>query len=65
MTRKDYIAIATCLRQHRSISRHPETVEESAHRLCDVMADDNPRFDREHFMAVIRGEREIHSRPPR
>ena len=27
--------------------------------------DDNPRFDREHFLAVVRGERDLNSRPAR
>jgi len=40
-------------------------VERIADGIAAVMAIDNPRFDREHFLAVVRGERELQSRPPR
>lgn len=30
--------------------------------LADALSQDNPRFDREHFLAVVRGERELNSR---
>lgn len=33
--------------------------------IADVLAKDNPRFDREHFLAVVRGERALNSKPPR
>lgn len=31
--------------------------------LADALSQDNPRFDREHFLAVVRGEKELNSRP--
>lgn len=37
-------------------------IMEAADRIARVMRDDNPRFDREHFLAVVRGERELQSR---
>lgn len=33
--------------------------------LADVFQKDNERFNREHFLAVVRGERPVNSRPPR
>jgi len=33
--------------------------------LADALKRDNGRFDREHFLAVVRGERELQSRPPK
>ena len=33
--------------------------------LAEMFRKDNPAFDRDHFLAVIRGERDINSRPPR
>jgi hypothetical protein len=40
-------------------------VERIADSIAALMANDNARFDREHFLAVVRGERELQSRPPR
>lgn len=40
-------------------------VLESAEMLADRLAYDNPRFDREHFLAVVRDEKALNSRPGR
>jgi len=69
LTRKDYIAIAEALRQARGMDgqsgKHIAAVECATDFIADAMAADNPRFDRNHFLKVVRGERELQSRPPR
>ena len=78
MTRKDYIAFAAELQAIHQQAKYPERVvkearlnleprqvEIIAERLCYVMENDNPRFDRAHFMAVVRAEKASTSRPPR
>jgi len=73
MTRKDYILIANALRYDLGLARNrmlrEDTatygIEYAAEGLAVALASDNPRFDREHFLAVVRGERAADSRPPR
>lgn len=67
MTRKDYITIAGALcTYHARGSKVIQAVTlELADSLSQVLQADNPRFDREHFLAVVHGERELTSRPPR
>ena len=36
-----------------------------ASELADSLARDNSRFDKDHFLAVVRGEKELNSRPGR
>ena len=56
MTRKDYELIATAIRTEaentkpRSISR--DTCDTIARRMADRLADDNPQFDRDRFLAA-------------
>jgi hypothetical protein len=66
MTKKDYIAIAQCLRMTRpvmnsmyygimseeSYARANATVDDAAQHLCAHMERDNPRFDRARFLAA-------------
>ena len=66
MTRKDYIAIARAIRSEREAWVEPNnnriapevtqagalTCGYIAQRLSDVMAADNPRFDRAKFLAA-------------
>jgi len=59
MTRKDYILLAEALRLSRENGESPES------EIAAMLKRDNSRFDREHFLAVVRGERELQSRPPR
>lgn len=33
--------------------------------MCDSLARDNSRFNRQHFLAVVRGEKQLLSRPSR
>lgn len=77
MTRKDYIHLAEALRDKRQCldsasipdSRRASAMYESfwdtAERICGALYRDNPRFNREHFLAVVRGERDLNSRPSR
>ena len=62
MTRKDYIRIARalnyCVEEHKNVSCAAECI-------ANELADDNPHFDRKHFLAVVRGEKALESRPPR
>jgi hypothetical protein len=54
MTRKDYEAIAAALMEARFLSGQrtegAQAVNDAAVLICDVMAADNPRFDRARFL---------------
>lgn len=73
MTRKDYVLIAQGLKSaldleislHGADSGTAGGVRLAAARIADVLVTDNPRFDREHFLAVVRGEKDLNSRPSR
>lgn len=78
MTRKDYIAIASALRYRRDDIQKGWKANYAPHQaeylaelgrvsesIATVFERDNPRFDAAHFLAVVRGERELTSRPPR
>lgn len=65
MTRKDYILIAGTFRRLYD-NESPLTrggVNYMAEALAYELKRDNPRFDYAHFMAVVRGERELNSKP--
>lgn len=66
-TEQHYQAIASELADIRSLAiglKRKEFVEIIATRLADIFQNDNSRFDREHFLAVVRGKRPVNSRPP-
>lgn len=42
-----------------------QAVVNAASEIADALKRDSARFDKEHFLAVVRGERELTSRPPR
>lgn len=68
MTRKDYILLAEALRSARGAAEYlaeRKAVDFTASRVAQALQGDNPRFDMTHFMAVVRGERELQSRPAR
>lgn len=69
MTRKDYIVIAGALRQaltyHAGNEEAQIGVISASHSLAEALRDNNPRFDKAHFFAVVRGEKELLSRPSR
>lgn len=51
MTRKDYVAIANVLKDSRTaVSRLEVERKLLAEKIADVMAGDNPRFDRARFL---------------
>ena len=81
MTRKDYILLAEAFRiqyAHAKPESESKTtwrpqyatgfldgVYESAKEIADSLQRDNARFNLEHFLAVVRGEKDLHSRPSR
>lgn len=69
MTRKDYILIAGALKNALNLTNgnchHRDGVRDTAYQIAVALESDNPRFDRDHFLAVVRGERDINSRPSR
>jgi hypothetical protein len=74
MTRKDYIIIADALRiqyynsQSVDIGGTKERfagVLDCAKEIADALGRDNARFNREHFLSVVRGEKELNSHPSR
>ena len=58
MTRKDYRLIAGALRESYKVGNYnaPELI-------ADALATDNPRFDRDFFLQVVRGEKPLNARP--
>jgi hypothetical protein len=79
MTRKDYIAIAIasvlrerhyCLREDITLGEverkyRLQELELVADNLAYVFLNDNARFNSDHFLAVMHGEKELNSHPPR
>ncbi len=71
MTRKDYILIARALRETIAEAQdwtRPNwraAVIEASHKIASQLECENPRFDYAHFLAVVRGEKALTSRPPR
>jgi len=72
MHRKDYILIAEALRKRLQFETEMSSdatvlggVRLAASSIADALATDNSRFNREHFMAVIHGEKDLNSRPAR
>lgn len=69
MTRKDYILIAGALRIEygcvADMERESRTILNVAERIAWLLYADNPRFDRKHLLAVVRGEKELNNRPAR
>lgn len=73
-SRRHYQIVALAL--HRAYMAHTRSINPSArnagsdaileatHLIADSFGDDNPAFNREHFLAVVRGDRPVNSRPP-
>ena len=59
MTRKDYIAIAKALNVTLTARQPNLTFFDAVYTLCEVMQRDNPRFDRERFLAAVKGEKNV------
>jgi hypothetical protein len=64
LSRPAYQLIAGALNKAYQDAPTNETIE-AAEILADALERDNPAFRRDHFMAVIRGEAEVDSKPPR
>jgi len=72
MTRKDYIRLARALNSTYSSAcssrQCPAALEGILRAACAIaseLAADNPRFNAEHFMHVVRGVKALESRPSR
>jgi len=77
MTRKDYIVIAEALRITVNRTRIDERTEggtyphatsgvmAASEEIADALARDNHRFNKQHFLAVVRGEKDLQSHPRR
>ena len=70
MTRKDYIRVARALREaladeSSGVVPQAKGVMGAAEYIARELRDDNNRFDRGHFLAVVRGEKDLNSRPSR
>jgi len=71
MSRQDYIRLAEALRyglgslQADGFTRaeSAKAQEHFAAHIAEALAADNPRFNREHFLDVVRGEKDLNSRP--
>jgi len=50
MTRRDYILLASVLRD--LVPKDNPAIR----MIADALAQDNPRFNRDHFLAMVRGE---------
>ena len=64
MTRKDYNALAGAIRESIAIMNAQEgddaaamvwAVERTAREIANVLAADNPRFDRDRFLTAAKG----------
>jgi len=55
MTRKDYVAIASAIsavREYSSASEFQSAVDMVTGAISQVLIEDNPRFDRQRFIAA-------------
>ena len=57
MSRKDYVAIALAIRAEKDATTpgYEAPLEGVAERLADVLAEDNPTFNRDRFMQAALG----------
>jgi hypothetical protein len=69
MTRRDYIHIARALMQ--TVERYEVgddkrcAVLMAARAIANECQLDNPQFNADHFLAVVRGEKDLYSHPAR
>jgi hypothetical protein len=57
--------LARLPREKENFRSREGLIDELAEHLAVEFEHDNSRFNREHFLAVVRGERPVMSRPPR
>jgi hypothetical protein len=60
-SRKHYQDVARIVKNIRPLDQ----LLDVAGAFVTLFEADNNRFDREHFLAVVRGERAVNSRPPK
>jgi hypothetical protein len=73
MTRKDSILIAGAMHSARILygsnsgqkAVWQEAVDHAALHIAGRLEDDDPQFDAKYFLAVVRGEKALTSRPAR
>lgn len=69
MTRKDYILLASALRDAVEANSFDADIQSgvinAANQITYALSQENPRFDATHFMAVVHGEKPLNSRPAR
>lgn len=72
MTRKDYIRIARALNstytsacETKQCGESLEAILRASYSVASELADDNARFNAQHFMGVVRGDKAPTSRPAR
>jgi hypothetical protein len=72
MTRKDYIILARALNStYRSACESKQSADvleailRTSYSVASELAADNSRFNGEHFMQVVRGVKDLNSRPSR
>ena len=70
MTRKDYLLITEVLAAEYRVSENrvrklnrQSVIDTIAVCFAHSLAQDNPRFDRAHFLSIVRGEKELTSKP--
>jgi hypothetical protein len=68
-SRPHYQLIAGALRDAITVFDDPSEQRDGVYTAASIIAEklenDNPAFHRSHFMAVIRGEADVMSKPPR
>jgi hypothetical protein len=52
MTRKDYVMIADAIKAQYKPHNDPDTIQEIALGLADLLEGDNARFDRARFLSA-------------
>jgi hypothetical protein len=52
MTRKDYVLIADAIKAQHKPHNDPETIQEIALSIADLLEGDNARFDRARFLTA-------------
>jgi hypothetical protein len=72
MTRKDYIILARALNStYRSACESKQSADvleailRTSYSVASELSEDNPRFNGTHFMQVVRGVKDLNSRPSR
>lgn len=66
MTRKDYVLLAEAFHLNVPVGPYISVGYKTAVKvIADALETDNPRFDSEHFLAMVCGEVSLDSKPTR